>query len=280
MTENNQQKSEYNRMQKTHKILLIGLYLLVGNIHAHDFWLEAHPFYTEPDKTVELSIHVGNHFVGDSLPNIVNWYNDFSLYYQDGNTEEVAGEMGRDPAGYFKPEKSGTYAIGYQSLFSNTDIDPDTFNKYLRDEGLLNALSYRETHREMGKIGKERYIRHAKILVQSGNNFEIDSSGYTFGYELEIIPQQNPYSLNQGDELEVILLFRNQPAQNIQIASFSQKKPEEIQLVRTDQQGKATIKLNQTGPWLIKAVNIIHLQSEDPQWQSHWASLTFAIKSR
>ncbi|MCK5665906.1 MAG: hypothetical protein KAI17_20600, partial [Thiotrichaceae bacterium] len=161
------------------------LTLISSRGFSHDFWLEAHPFYTNVKNSVDISVHVGNEFIGDSLPNIPNWYSDFSLYHQDSKTK-IEGELGRDPAGYFTPDQTGTFAIGYQSDFSYVEIDPDTFIKYLTDEGLDNAIQHRLDNKLTDTMGKENYVRHAKALVQSGDQFNIDFSRINLGYELEI----------------------------------------------------------------------------------------------
>ncbi len=267
-------------MKKSHlkfRFLVASLVLIVANSNAHDFWLEAHPFYTEPGDTVDLSVHVGNHFVGDSLPNIAGWYSDFSLYQVNGKSD-IQGEMGRDPAGYFTAQQQGTYNIGYQSLFQFTEIDPDTFNKYLHAEGLDNALKYRQQQQQQNEPGKERYIRHAKALIQSGSKFTHDSSMLELGYELELVPLQNPYRKSINDELEVRLLYQGQAAADIQVVAFSKQQPEQVQIRRSDDNGMVRFKLDQAGPWLIKAVKIVRLQQDKAEWQSHWASLTFAVK--
>lgn len=243
---------------------------------SHDFWLEAHPFYTDNDKQVDVSIHVGNHFVGDSIPNIISWYSDFSLYQEQAITE-VEGELGRDPAGYFTPAKNGTYNIGYQSNFTYVEIVPETFNKYLQEEGLDNAIAYREQHQQQKVIGKENYIRHCKLLVQAGDSFEEDASALKLGYELEIMPQQNPYKLMPGDRLDLRVLYRNEPAAGLLLIAFSKAIPEQQQRVRTNDQGEASITLDQPGPWLVKTVKIIRIENNKADWQSHWASLTFAV---
>ena len=243
---------------------------------AHDFWLEAAPFYTEPGKTVELSLHVGNEYVGDTLPNVVSWYNDFSIYFKD-KTEEVPGELGRDPAGYFSPSQKGTYAIGYQSTFTNIKIEAAIFNEYLHEEGLENAIQLREKNALSNTDGIERYQRHVKILVQSGHEFDIDNSTREFGYELELTPLSNPYQKLQGDELTVQLKYRQQPIAGIQVTAFSKSHPEEIQKALSDAKGLVVIKLDRKGPWLVKAVKMIALKDEDRDWQSHWASLTFEV---
>lgn len=259
-------------------MFLVLLSLNTSTLSAHDFWLEAHPFYTQTGKTVELSVHVGVDYIGDSLPNIPNWYTDFSIY-QLGSKTPVEGTLGSDPAGSFKPEQEGTYAIGYESDYTYIEIDSDTFKKYLDEEGLDNAIAYREKHKLTQQPAREEYVRHVKTLVQSGNSFEIDNSTIKFGYDLEIIPLQNPYKKSINDQLDVQVLYHNAPEQDILVIAFSKLKPELMQRVRSNKQGIARITLDQSGPWLIKAVKIIRLENQKADWQSHWASLTFEMPS-
>lgn len=252
------------------------LVLLSGISEAHDFWLEAHPFYTEPKNPVDISIHVGNQYVGDSLPNIVSWYQDFSLYDAKGK-EEVDGELGRDPAGYFTPKQSGTYLIGYQSTWQSTEMDSDTFKKYLVEEGLQTDLQSNDYSNADVPLIREKYIRHGKALVQAGQNPEIDSSLVHTGYDLEIVPLQNPFSKSLGERLTVQVLFERKPAFNLMLIAFSKNNPNLEQRVRTDKHGNATIELNDSGEWLLKVVKLLPDNDHDTDWKSHWASLTFSL---
>lgn len=251
--------------------------LLKGNVAAHDFWLEAHPFYTQTDKAVDLSVHVGNEFAGDSLPNIYNWYTDFSLY-KAGSKTKIEGDLGRDPAGYFVPRRNGTYLIGYQSIQHYVEIDSVIFNKYLLDEGLDHAIDYRKKNNLQQQQGKENYIRHVKVLVQAGDDFAVDYSNVNIGYDLEIIPLGNPYQKKLNDHLSVQVLFYNKPEPDILLIAYSKQNTSQLQRVRTGRNGIATIDLNQSGPWLLKAVKIIKLEKEKADWKSHWASITFEIR--
>jgi uncharacterized GH25 family protein len=267
-------------MSKTHKYFQMGLLfsgLLSSSLYGHDFWLEASPFYTEVGNRVDLSVHIGNEYVGDSLPNIASWYTDFSLYLP-GSKTEIEGELGRDPAGYFTPTAPGTYVIGYQSTFSYVEIKADTFNKYLVDEGLQNAIDFRQENARSQSLGKENYIRHAKILVQAGDQFSLDNSTLNLGYELEIIPLTNPYRTSLNENLDVKILYKNQPAEDILLIAFSRAQPEKMQQVRTNTKGEARVNLNQSGDWLLKAVKILRIEQDKADWQSHWASLTFSVK--
>jgi len=248
-----------------------------GTAQAHDFWLEAHPFYTSVGKAVDISIHVGSQFNGDSLPNINDWYDDFS-YFDGTSRKPIKGELGRDPAGYFIPKKSGSYVIGYQSTASYVEIDSTTFMKYITEEGLDNALPYAEKIRREGSVAKENFIRHAKALVQAGDGFDNDSSMQAFDYTLEIIPLENPYQKQPGEALNVRILYNGHAAENILLQAFTKASPEHKQRVRSNAQGIASIKLDKTGEWLLKAVKIVRIKGNKADWQSHWASLTFALK--
>ena len=250
--------------------------LAAGCAQAHDFWLEAGPYYSQPGDTVDISLHVGNHFVGDSQPNIFNYYDDFSLYNGPQATE-IEGNLGDDPAGRFTPERPGTYLVGHQTTFSRIDIDAKTFNKYLQEEGLDNAIRFRQLHGLGDASAREDYIRHAKLLVQAGQAFEVDNALREIGYILEITPLQNPYRLRQGDRLSLKVKYRGQPSAGLLLIAFSRNHPERSQNLRTDEDGIATIVLDDHGPWLTKAVKILRSDKQEVDWQSHWASLTFSI---
>ena len=255
---------------------LITLLIINNNIWAHDFWLEADPYLTDNGKTVEISVIIGNELVGDSLPNIPNWYSDFTRF-RDNTRIPIEGELGSDPAGHFKPEVSGTHIIGYQSDLTNVTLDPDTFLKYLKMEGLDKAILYREKNQQTQQPGKEDYFRHAKTLIQSGQDFSIDDSSREFGFELEIIPQQNPYQKKINEQIDFKVLYQGKAEHDIMLIAFSKANPTEEQRIRTDRNGLASITLNQKGIWLVKAVKIFRIQKDDADWQSHWASLTFEV---
>ena len=263
-------------MHKIIRYIFLISVLHASAISAHDFWMEADPFYTEIGKTVDLSIIVGTEFIGDSLPNIPNWYSDFSRF-KDNKKIPVEGELGRDPAGFFKPETNGTHIIGYQSDWTEVSLDPDTFLKYLKMEGLNHAIAYREKHQQNQLPGKETYIRHIKTLQQTGKKFDTDNYSKSFGYELEIYPKSNPYRKKLNDSITFKVLYQGKPEPDLLLIAINKNSPTQSQEIRTNVKGQATIVLNQKGAWLVKAVKIIHIEENDLDWKSHWASLTFEL---
>ena len=86
-----------------------------------------------------------------------------------------------------------------------------------------------------------------------------------------------PYAMAIGNTLPVRLVHEGRPLEGAQVVAMSRANPSERQIARTDKSGRVKVQLTREGPWLIKAVHMVRLES-DPraQWESVWASLTFA----
>ena len=258
-------------------VLFISFTLACSISWAHDFWLQAQPYYQETGQRVDISLHVGEDMVGDSLPNIPNWYKDFS-YIDSSGRYEMAGQIGNDPAGHFTPDRQGLYMVGYQSRQEFVSLKPDKFNQYLTQEGLEKILAGRQKLQDSDKEVREYYIRCVKSLIKVGQKLDSETYKQRFNYTLEIIPLANPYNLSRGDTLTVEILYRGKPVSNSLMVAFTQQQPEKKQKIRTDEKGRADIKLDRNGHWLIKTVEMDRYPADDAEWISYWASLTFELK--
>lgn len=162
------------------------------------------------------------------------------------------------------------------------ELDPRKFAEYLTHENLTNALQWREAHGETSKPGKERYTKFVKSLLHVGTHKD-DYYREKTGLTIEIVPEADPYSLKPGQSLPVQVLFRGRPAADVAVESawLAGGKAEMQTFGRTDSQGRITIPIKATGPHRLHA--IVMERCADPQaadWESFWASLTFAIPSR
>ena len=96
---------------------------------------------------------------------------------------------------------------------------------------------------------------------------------------LELVADSNPYALEPGESLPVLLLRDGTPIAGVLVTAFAKSMPKMVQRVRTDKDGRVLIELNASGPWLINAVHM----TEPPafarvDWVSIWASLVFSAK--
>jgi uncharacterized GH25 family protein len=91
--------------------------------------------------------------------------------------------------------------------------------------------------------------------------------------------EEDPYSLRPGAELPVRLLFDGAPLAGALVVGLAAAAPGERQAVRTDAGGRARLRLGRAGPWLLKAVHMVRAGdgAADADWESYWASTTFAV---
>jgi len=247
------------------------------NVVAHEFWLEAKPFYQKIDRTTEFTLNVGQQMDGQLLPNIPAWYSHFDVITGAGLTP-VGGELGRDPAGYANIDTSGIYAIGYESTAKAVDLKPEKFTSYLTTEGLEKIIQRRNELGENEKNGVEIFYRNVKTLFKIGDQPAVNFYNYDFNHPLNINPLQNPYQLTKGDDLGVQLTFNQKPAANLLLRAQIKNKPDFEFSIRTDAKGYATVPLEHKGVWLLHTVEMIRSQKQDIDWESYWGSLTFEIR--
>ena len=249
----------------------------ICNVYAHDFWLEAKPFYSKSGDNVDIEIIVGENMFGETIPNIPAKYTDFSYTLKNGR-KKVSGEIARYPAGYIHVPEAGVYTIGYRSTELTVTLDAEKFTAYLKKEGLEKIISLREQNNQAHNKAKEVYSRYAKTIIKAGEDSQIDYSQQNFAYTLEITPLTNPYQLKSGETLPVKVTYLGRPLAGTLVTAFTKEVPMSQQSMRTDNKGIAQIKLDKTGHWLVKSVEMIPSKRGNADWESFWASITFELR--
>jgi uncharacterized GH25 family protein len=246
---------------------------------AHDFWIEPAAFRPAIGQSVPVTLRVGEDFRGTTQPFVPGWFLDFSVT-GTGAREPIRGLPGDDPAATLRFDDTGLRTLGYHSSRSFVELDPDRFEKYLRAEGLERVVELRRQRKQSGVHAREYYSRCSKSLLSVGQ-----AKGGPFdpilGYPLELIPGANPYALEPGARLPLLLQYQGKPIGDVLIIAFTADQPERKVSVRTGRDGRVVVPLDRAGRWLVKAVHMIELKG-DPgaDWESFWASLTFELAGR
>ena len=262
---------------KTHLAILTIMLFSISNLSAHDFWLEANPFYSKPGTNVDISILVGEDMFGETLPNIPADYSDFSYTTKKGR-KKISGEIARYPAGYFEVSEAGYYAIGYRATEREVSLEGEKFTDYLKKQGLDKIIAFREKNQLTDRKVNEIYSRCVKTIVKVGEDSHNDYSQQQFGYTLEITPLENPYDKKIGDTLGIKVSYLGQALNDTLVSAFTKESPQNKQKVRTNSHGIAEININKKGRWLLTSVEMIPSQKEFVDWESFWASLSFELR--
>jgi uncharacterized GH25 family protein len=245
-------------------------------VFAHDMWIEPAAFSPRSGEIVALRLLVGEDLVGDPLPRNSALIRQFIVEDAAGR-RPVVGRDGADPAGLVRVVTPGLIVIGYSSHPSRVELPAEKFNHYLLEEGLDSVTALRAQRNETTRGAREIFSRCAKSLVASGPQRQ-GSADRSLSFALEIVAEQNPYTLRAGDALPVGLTYEGRPLAGALIVAFNRARPSEKVRIRTDQEGRARVRLSAPGLWLVKAVHMVPAPAgSNADWASYWASLTFDL---
>lgn len=264
--------------------LVAGLILVLSTVQAqaHDFWVEPDSFTPRESQQVAVFLRFGVGFNSQTLPYLNTLFNDFSVTDQNGRAD-ILSRLGNDPAATIDAT-AGAQLLGYQSNPQFVEMKPEKFNEYIEEEGIEYIKAERERRGESDSPALENFIRCAKALIQSGPDSR-DVYREKLGYTLELIPQSDPYQLKEGESLEFELLYQGKPIDGLQLQAVPKVDPEDVQKVRTDKNGRASVTIDRPGVWLIKVVLILPIEGRQQintgirtaTLQSYWASYIFEL---
>lgn len=273
------------------KLLAIVLGACTTTALAHEFWLEAPRFRLQPGTTVNVHTFIGADFKGEPWTTKAAKIHRLVRYGpKPADTTDLtprnfaATDTFRTAFTFAQP---GTHLVLLQSTSSFIELPADQFTAYLREEGLDYPLKLRQENEETTKPGREVYSRCAKTLVQVGNPALVPLAAdsachHAYGLPLELVPEQNPYRLAADKALTVRVLRGGRSAFGAAVQVWQRHPsglPTTHYTTRANQSGRVLLRLSGPGPYLLATVDMrpapLSLR-ERADWQSVWASLTFA----
>lgn len=247
-------------------------------LRAHEFWISPDPYTVEPGGKIKAEIRVGQDFVGAGYAYIPQNFKRFEVIFGD-EVFPVEGRIGDQPALAMQAPREGLAVAVHQTKdYALTYSDWETFELFTRSKDAEWAPA-RHLERGFDRASvRERYSRYAKSLIAVGNGAGQDRE---VGLLTEIVALANPYTDDLSGGLPVRVLFGGAPRDNVQVEVFARDGAGEVTVrkYRTDAVGVAVLPVKPGVEYLVDAVVLRELESEDPlngpAWESLWASLTF-----
>jgi uncharacterized GH25 family protein len=256
--------------------------LLVLPVLAHEFWLEPQQYIFTRGDEINIRLKVGEGYHGDNWQGSRQKINELQLHWADF-TDDLKDAM-NDDAGdsvQFSIYDEGTAMVTFNNINSFIELDAQKFTAYLQEDGLTNAILYRQEHNETDSTGREYYQRSVKTIVQVGNN-KTDVYKKQTTLPVDIIPLSHPYSLLNNQNLKVKILFKGEPLANHKIRVWhKQLNTVKDSSHTSDANGEISFPITTNGEWMVSCVNMICL-TNDPkaQWQSYWGSCTWGYTGK
>lgn len=196
---------------------------------------------------------------------------------QGAQTSAYQGRMGDLPAFQLDQANQGLLIITHETAPETLTYETwEKFQTFVDHKGFTN-IAQRHQDRNLPDQGfAETYTRHAKSLIGVGDGTGSDSLQ---GLETEFVALANPYTDDLSLGMPVQVFYQGEPRFPAQIEVFERGPDGEVLvfLQSTDSQGRALIPVKSGHTYLLDAVVLRPApESEDPVWESLWATLTFA----
>ncbi|HEY3157213.1 MAG TPA: DUF4198 domain-containing protein [Candidatus Eisenbacteria bacterium] len=252
---------------------------------AHEFWLSPSSYRQSKGDTLEIAAFVGTGFRGEGSPYTATRTRSFELLGAKKLDLTPATLNGELVFARFIGADAGGALVAYESGFTQLTLPAPDFDRYLDLEGLTLPRAARARLGARAGDGRERYARCAKTWIGGTDRTRaLRAAGLT----LEVVPLDAP---SAGRPLRVRVLFRRKPLAGALVRAWCAPlgrgwapRDEAVRdsagprvEARSDREGVATIPISGMGEWLIGVVHMVPCRERDAaDWESYWASLTFA----
>ena len=259
-----------------------------GSLLAHDMFLKLETFFLAENATVAIQLINGtfdkseNPITRDRMADVSVVSGDMEVMHPP---ESAWHDHPRSSWLEFETGGAGTYVVGVSTNPTVFELSGEDFDGYLEHDGITDVLEKRRADGTFGESAVERYSKHVKAIVQVGEA-RSNAYGHRLGYQVELVPLQNPYELGVGDTFQVLFLKYGEPVAN-QIIYASHEAYHghaeggghiEAVSTRTNGEGAASFRLSAEGKWYIRTINMIESDEEGVDYESNWATLTFEIQ--
>jgi uncharacterized GH25 family protein len=262
-------------MKKTIIVFLLGI---AAAVSAHEFWIQPDKFIYKRGEMINLRFLAGENFTGENWSGNKEKVQSLHLHFADvvdSNLDDNLTDNKGDSI-QFAIYEEGTAMVTLNTKNSFIDLEAKEFNTYLQNEGLIEALAYRKEHGDTTKKGTERYQRSVKTIFQVGKNKTSVFKKRTV-LPLDIIPDENPYSVAKDGKFKLRILFRGNALKKTKIKVWHKANNKmSVKDYETDDRGEVKIFLSLRGEWMVSCVKMVRLEDDpDAEWQSYWGSLTW-----
>jgi uncharacterized GH25 family protein len=166
-----------------------------------------------------------------------------------------------------------------ETPLASIELAPQKFLSYLEHEGLLDVIAKREASGQANEPGREVYSKYTKTAL-SDHNGSVRLLNRPVGLPVEIVPL-TPGPIHAGDTVRSRVLSQGMPVPDVQVRvscrGFDANSGSADILVRTNGNGEFDIELSQPGYWRLHTIVMSESRTKEADWQSWWASLTFAV---
>ncbi|MBB3696571.1 DUF4198 domain-containing protein [Flammeovirga yaeyamensis] len=286
----------------TRPFLLIGAFVLLC---SHDLYIKMETYFLKPNQEATLSLYNGTFEKSDNTI-ATDRLLDASITAH-GKRSSIADDQWKDQDSTitqftFKAGEEGTYIVGVSTKARILKQTAESFNGYLKHDGVLDMLHQREENNTLNEDVEESYQKHVKAIYQVGDT-KTEDWKTVLGYPIEFVPLENPYDKHTGETLDIQLLLDGQPLANQLVYADhvanahshshghhhgehghthdhddEEHSHTNGQRFRTNNNGVLTLHLTEDGIYYLRTIHMVKVDANKGYThQSKWSTLTFEV---
>lgn len=263
------------------RLLLLIIAAAVGIAAAnHDFFLMPETFFLHKGDKLDLHLLTGEAFTrqGEIRYQPAKTAR-FMLY--EGSKKTDLSKVAKDSAApvlNYAMINSGQALLEMTRSLDYNEVSRDNYAEFLTGEG-LDKLAEKVKNGNQFRI-KEKYTRYLKTLVSVDNH---DGNAYekVLNEDYEIILNDNPYRKKYGDDMTALIRFKGKPVKGASISLYIKSISGNVypQALISDAKGEVTFTMSREGIFMLRSVRVEATKDKDADYESWWASYTFAFSS-
>ena len=273
------------------RILFLAVLAII--LCSHDMFLKPRGYYLAPNTEAVIALYNGT---WDRSDNVIDCDRmiDVSIISNGTRSRKDSTawtEENKATLLHFTTGEEGTYVAGVSTHAKNIETDAKDFNEYLEHDGVHDMLQWRKDNGALNDDAVEKYSKHVKTIVQVGETRTTDWN-VNLGYPIEFIPLKNPYKLEEGYEMRVMLLRNGKPLPNQLVYlgtpqhHHSHEDSEDhgddhhhhdVTQLETDDKGRLSFKVEKEGIHYLRTIHMTQSDEAGLTHESNWATLSFEI---
>jgi uncharacterized GH25 family protein len=266
------------RVNKRYTALVL-LMLIVSVVAAQELWMQPLKFIYSLGERAKINFVTGENLIGEPVDLKKDQIEKFEYHRLFGVSDlKPTVTEGKKDHLDIELKEEGTHVLAMQSSFTFVESEADKFNTYLKENGLDDVYAAREKAGASGKPGRESSAKYTKLLLQVGAKKD-DGYKMPIGFPIEIVPEQNPYSLKLGDNIRFKILWNKKPLFGARVKVWNRKEGlTTLQNIYTEQNGTMETRISSKGLWLVQVIYMVPSKDGQADWRSYCGSLVFGVE--
>lgn len=260
-------------------VATVALLLFAMRAGAHETWLVPEQFAVAQSASLALDLTSGTGF--PALDSAVEPERVMRAACRlGGHTFDVADRTAAEHSLRLQTSlaDAGVATIWVELQPRTIELQPNEVEDYLQEIGASDLV--RARWEAGGRHWREQYVKHAKTFVRVGEPASDRSWSQPVGMYLELVPQSDPTTLVDGDDLVVEVLRDGSSLPGLAIGIQREGGGSAGSMRKSDAGGLVTVHFDGAGRWLLHGTLLHAAPGPDFDWDSHFTTLTLEVHPR